>query len=130
MVNAPLPNRDDRDLEQRVGRALRGLPPRSAPTTLEARVQRELGRLAMRPWWRRSFAHWPVLVRAAFVTACLVLAAGMLFEGNWLWSLVQSPPRWLYECLAVGGLFYVILFALGAAAYRALYLDTPVKVTT
>lgn len=109
---------------------LRGLPPRSAPATLEARVRGELERLAMRPWWHRSFAHWPAAVRAAFVAACLALAALMLFEGNWLWSDLQSLPRWLYECLAVGGLFYMILFGLGAAAYRALYLDTPVKVTT
>jgi len=129
-VNTPVPNGDDRGLEQRVERVLRGLPPRSAPATLQARVQRELERLAMRPWWHRSFAHWPAAMRAVFVAASVALAGAMLFEGNWLWSDLQSLPRWLYECLAVGGLCYAILFGLGAAAYRALYLDSPVKVTT
>jgi hypothetical protein len=32
------------------------------------------------------------------------------------------PPVWLYGTLAVGAFFYVMLFGLGAAAYRTLYL--------
>jgi hypothetical protein len=32
------------------------------------------------------------------------------------------PPPWLYGGLAVGAMLYVILFGLGAAAYRTLYL--------
>lgn len=133
-MNTPL-NPDDHELEQRVGRVLRGLPPRSAPPTLETRVQRELTRRAMRPWWRRSFAHWPAGARAAFVAASVAVATAMLVEGNGLWSYLswrdlQSPPRWISECLAAGGLFYVLLFGLGVAAYRALYLDSPAKVMT
>ena len=32
------------------------------------------------------------------------------------------PPTWLYAALAAGTLLYAALFALGAAAYRTLYL--------
>jgi hypothetical protein len=40
-------------------------------------------------------------------------------------SLVHAiPVSWLYEGAAVAALLYVTLFALGAAAYRALYLNT------
>ena len=38
--------------------------------------------------------------------------------------LARSVPlTWLYEAAAVGAVLYVILFGLGAAAYRALYLQ-------
>lgn len=36
------------------------------------------------------------------------------------------PPAWLYMALAAGAMLYAVLFGLGAAAYRALYL-TPVN---
>jgi len=31
------------------------------------------------------------------------------------------PPLWIYAGLAVGAMLYVMLFGLGAAAYRMLY---------
>ena len=123
-------NNDEKDLEQRVHRALRQLPLRTAPPTLESRVHRELHRLATLPWWRRSFAHWPAAARAGFVVVCIALAGATLIEGAWGWASTRALPQWLYECLALGGLLYVLLFALGAAAYRALYLDSPPQVTT
>ncbi len=33
------------------------------------------------------------------------------------------PAAWMYIALGVGAMFYVILFGLGAAAYRTLYLQ-------
>ena len=123
-------NDKEQDLEQRVERALRRLPLRTAPATLEARVHRELERLAARPWWRRSFAHWPAVARLGFLAACLVLAGATPFVGTWVWDGARSLPEWLYACLALGGFLYVLLFGLGAAAYRALYLDSPLKVMT
>ncbi len=65
----------DRDVEQRLGQALRSLPLRSAPAGLEARVLDELARRASLPWWRSGFSHWPAPARVAFGLTCLVLIA-------------------------------------------------------
>ncbi|MGA8707438.1 MAG: hypothetical protein WB646_10665 [Steroidobacteraceae bacterium] len=129
-------------------RALRQLPQRRAPSSLEGRVWSELTRLASLPWWRRSFLHWPVAARASF----FVLSAGLcaltftgsarVFAGfgvvgrladslTWLRTAAEAlgsllrvvPSIWIYEALAAGALLYALLFALGAAAYRTLYLE-------
>ena len=136
-------------LQQLVDRTLRELPLRRAPPTLEARVCSELTRRAARPWWRRSFAQWPLPARAAFLVLCAVLI-GLTFMGgaaavaevhSLAWaretgvlvvSLANlaaaiariSPPAWLYEGLAVCGVLYAVLFGLGAALYRMLYLQS------
>jgi hypothetical protein len=34
-----------------------------------------------------------------------------------------QPPAWFYEGAAVCALLYAVLFGLGAAVYRALYLQ-------
>jgi hypothetical protein len=143
--------RDESDLElERVAhRSLRALPPRRAPLSLEGRVYQELARLASLPWWRRSFAHWPGMARAAFLVLCVGLSA-LTFGGDarlfaslasmrrlldslaWLNTAAETlgslaraiPTIWLYEGLAAAALLYGLLFALGAAAYRTLYLDT------
>lgn len=123
------PSRSDEELEQLVERALRRLPLRTAPPTLECRVHRELHRLAAQPWWRHSFVHWPAAARAGFVLVCITLAGGMFLEGTRVTASFTALPEWLYAGLALGGVLYVLLFALGAAAYRALYLNPPFKVT-
>src|ERR1700738_3597831 len=64
---------ESQTLERLLDRALRELPLRRAPLTLESRVFGELQRRAALPWWRRSFAHWPLLARAAFLVICGVL---------------------------------------------------------
>jgi hypothetical protein len=47
--------------------ALREVPPRRAPATLEERVMAEIARRAALPWWKQSFARWPMPARVAFV---------------------------------------------------------------
>jgi hypothetical protein len=141
-------NDTDPKLEQLVHHMLRELPPRQAPESLEGRVLKELARLAALPWWRRSFAHWPGVVRLAFLSLCLGLSALTFIVGgrlvaslaparkwsdslDWLRTVVEAagslahaiPSMWLYEGLAVAALLYGFMFALGAAAYRTLYLD-------
>lgn len=141
-------NKADLELERRVHRSLRALPQRRAPLSLEARVYQELSRLASLPWWRRSFAHWPGTARAAFLlisgglcaltfigsarlVTSLVLLRGLGDSLAWLSTAVEAlgslaraiPSIWLYEGLAVAAMLYGFLFALGAAAYRTLYLD-------
>jgi len=88
-----------------------------------------LHRLAARPWWRHSFGHWPTAARAGFVLVCIGLAGWMFLEGTRMTASFTALPEWLYAGLAFGGFLYVLLFALGAAAYRTLYLNPPFKVT-
>jgi hypothetical protein len=62
-------------LEAAIHRALRSLPDRKAPASLEGRVLAELGRRAALPWWRKSFTYWPSAVRIAFFCGSAVAAA-------------------------------------------------------
>jgi hypothetical protein len=63
----------DREMEARVGQALRTLPERRAPATLESRVLDALARRVPLPWWRRSFGEWPAAARVAFGVTSAVL---------------------------------------------------------
>ena len=55
----------------------------------------------------------------AWMQPVLVVMASM---GGLAALLVRViPPFWIYASLAVGAMLYVILFGLGAAAYRMLY---------
>jgi hypothetical protein len=77
MNNAEL----EQKLEQVLHQALKGLPPRRAPSALESRVLNELARRASLPWWRGSFANWPVGARVAFVLICAALVAATILGG-------------------------------------------------
>ncbi len=79
------PSEADREHERLIERALRGLPMRRAPLTLESRVLGELQRRAALPWWRHSFAQWPPAARGTFVLLCAALA-GLVFRGG-LWAI-------------------------------------------
>jgi hypothetical protein len=134
--------------ERLLDRTLRELPLRRAPLTLEARVYGEIARRAALPWWRLSFVHWPLLARAAFMVICGVLirvafVGGasaiaalrslswarevgeiMVSAGNLAALLARiSPPHWVYGGIAVCAVLYAVLFGLGAAVYRTLYLQ-------
>jgi len=136
---------NDQQLERALTRALRELPPLRAPATLESRVYAELARRAALPWWRQSFSHWPGMARATFLLFCTSLGlltgvrgvtAGLGSLPGWrqlsavagagtdaVASLVYAlPTAWLYESLGLAAVLYAVLFALGAAAYRTLYL--------
>jgi hypothetical protein len=63
----------DREMEARLGQALRTLPERRAPATLESRVLDALARRVPLPWWRRSFVEWPAAARVAFGVTSAVL---------------------------------------------------------
>jgi len=63
----------DRELEARLAQALRTLPERRAPATLESRVLDALARRVPLPWWRRSFGEWPAAARVAFGVTSTVL---------------------------------------------------------
>ncbi len=144
------------ELERIVRRAMKDLPLRRAPATLENRVLGELARRAALPWWRSSFGHWPALARAVFVVICAGLIRLAFLEGavavagihslresgllplswardvavlasaagNLLALLARTaPPTWAYEGIAVCAVLYAVLFGLGAAVYRTLFLQ-------
>jgi hypothetical protein len=71
----------EQKLERALTEALKGLPLRRAPGTLEARVVDELERRAALPWWRVSFTHWPAAARVAFVIVCIALVAATFLGG-------------------------------------------------
>lgn len=72
---------DPDKLEAALNQMIKGLPNRKAPAGLQSRVFAELNRRAALPWWRKSFAYWPVAIRAAFfigsAAAVAVLVAGL-----------------------------------------------------
>jgi hypothetical protein len=71
----------EQKLERTLTEALKGLPLRRAPSTLELRVVDELERRAALPWWRVSFMHWPAAPRVAFVIVCIALVAATFLGG-------------------------------------------------
>jgi len=95
---------DHQPLETRMTRLLRQLPDRRAPAGLEARVLAEISRRAALPWWRTSFAHWPLAARLAFFVAAGAAAAavvGLIFiashspDAHALTGSVAASQAWL-----------------------------------
>jgi hypothetical protein len=95
---------DPENLEAAIHRVLRSVPDRRAPASLEGRVVMELSRRAALPWWRQSFAHWPLAVRVAFFVGSAVAAAivvtglvstGLASGANELAGSVTRRLEWL-----------------------------------
>jgi hypothetical protein len=144
----------ERDLEEVVGRALRELPPRRAPFTLESRVLAALERHAAHSGRRRGFGRWPWGMRMAFGSTCAALAVLTIPSSSrvlaelgafhalmlpWLddalavadtlravtGSFTRSVPAdWLYVGLGASAALYAALFGLAIAAYRLLYVHS------
>jgi hypothetical protein len=74
---------DNQRLAKFVDKLCKKQPLRTAPTTLQARVMRELQLRAALPWWRRSFVNWTVSLQVLFVVAALLAAKLMLLIGDW-----------------------------------------------
>lgn len=75
------------DLEKFIHTTLRSMPDQRAPRSLESRVLAAIEARASLPWWKQSFAQWPLAARCAFV----VLSAGVV-------KLVLMATMW-----AIGG---------------------------
>lgn len=97
-------------LERLIHHTLCSLPPRRAPRELQLRVLAEIGRRAAFPWWRKSFAHWPLGARAAFFVLSTGIAAYSLAGAAWVragvdvqkyTSELSLPLAWLESALAV-----------------------------
>lgn len=75
-MNSP---ENQRQLEAWVDATVRGLPPRSAPASLEARVLAAIAARQSLPWWRQSFVHWPVAIRVVFLLLTVALGAATVW---------------------------------------------------
>jgi hypothetical protein len=80
----------EKNLERFIHSALRDLPSRRAPRSLEARVFAELERRAALPWWQQNFAHWPVAARVAFLLASAGLVKLVLMAIVWTTAGLDS----------------------------------------
>lgn len=66
-----------------IHQTLRALPDRRAPRSLESRVLAALAARAALPWWRQSFARWPVAVRCGFLLFSGGLVKAVLMLAVW-----------------------------------------------
>jgi hypothetical protein len=98
------------NLERMVHRALRELPSRRAPASLENRVLAQLAARAARPWWRKGFVHWPVPARAGFIVISAGIVKLVLMAAVWVMAgfdtaefraAFSEPVTWLENALAV-----------------------------
>jgi hypothetical protein len=97
------------ELEKFIHQTLRALPDRRAPRSLEARVLAAIAARQALPWWRQSFAHWPLAARGAFLVFTAVLAAALVamclrFAGGAQpAALLAEPLEQLARVRAVAG---------------------------
>jgi hypothetical protein len=73
-----MPRHTPDEFEKIIDQALRDLPARRAPRTLEARVLAAIAARQALPWWRQSFGHWPLAARGAFLVVTATLAAAIV----------------------------------------------------
>jgi hypothetical protein len=92
-------------IEKMVHTALRSLPDRRAPASLEARVHAALEARANILWWHKSWSYWPQAVRAAFLVLGGGVAAAMVFAGFYFQAGADSAAlnHALAPVLTLGG---------------------------
>ncbi len=83
---------ENEKLERLVQQAVRNLPARRAPSTLESRVRTEIARRAALPWWRKSFTYWPNPARAAFAVVCAALIKVVFVTAGWFAAGFDPAP--------------------------------------
>jgi hypothetical protein len=71
----------DHELEMRVDRALKSLPPLSAPPTLAPRVLARIATRTEAPWYQRAWPTWPLALRTASFILLLAIFGGLCFAG-------------------------------------------------
>lgn len=111
----------EQKLERFIHQTLRELPARRAPGSLEQRVLAELSRRAALPWWRKSFVHWPLAARAAFLVGCIGVVKLALMGAVWVMAGFDTTQyreafaqqlAWMDSGLvvvhAIGGFFEII----------------------
>lgn len=88
----PSPETREQKLERLIQQTLRDLPARRAPNTLETRVFAELERRAALPWWRKSYAHWPLLARCTFLLGSAAILKAVIMVTVWVMVGFEVGP--------------------------------------
>jgi len=92
------------ELAQTIHRTLRSVPLHRAPRTLEGRVLAAIEARAALPWWRQSFAQWPMPARVAFLISSAAVAKLVLMATVWVMagfdsaqfaSAFSAPQAWI-----------------------------------
>jgi hypothetical protein len=71
------------DLEKLIHATLRSAPLHRAPRSLESRVLAALEARASLPWWKQSFAQWPMPARLTFIAVSAGVAKVALMGVVW-----------------------------------------------
>ena len=103
----PSPENREQKLERLIQQTLRDLPPRRAPSSLETRVLAELERRAALPWWRKSYAHWPLLARCTFLIGSGAVLKLVIMAAVWVLVGFQTGP--VNETLAASSAWAIAL---------------------
>jgi hypothetical protein len=106
------------ELEKFIHRELRGLPVRSAPSTLEARVLAAIEHRASIAWYHKSWSYWPAAVRALFLAVITGLAGAAIGA---FYLFMQGAPL-TQAWTEVGSGFAVLTRLYGAAAWTVNFL--------
>ncbi len=102
--------RTPEELEKYIHQTLRALPARRAPVSLESRVRAAIEARAALPWWKQSFARWPMAARVAFVVASAGVAKLAIMAVVWamagfdtaqLASAFSTESGWLHTASSV-----------------------------
>lgn len=138
-----------KELEKLIDAVCRSQPALKAPDTLVTRVLAGIAQRQALPWWRLSFAHWPMAMRMAFVATCAAIAwislaapvatrvneptawaqhaganltlFGSVFSHVGMDLAHSISPLLLYgAALGICGL-YLLLAGIAATTYRTLY---------
>ena len=78
------------ELEKFVHEALRSVPNRKAPRSLETRVLAAIEARAALPWWRQSFAEWPIAARIGFAVLSVAMVKLAMMATGWATGSVES----------------------------------------
>ncbi len=84
----------EKQLEASVRRELEALGELSAPSALANRIVAAVAERAALPWYRQSWATWPVGLRVAALTVLLLAFAGLSL-GAWQLTQGAAAPTWL-----------------------------------
>ncbi|HWA85971.1 MAG TPA: hypothetical protein VG710_07105 [Opitutus sp.] len=134
--------RSPEEFEKFIHQTLRSVPDRRAPRSLEARVLAAIAARAALPWWKQSFAQWPLAARGGFLVLCggLVKVALMVavwamgdFEAARFTDAFSTQFAWIERADAVvrgiGGFFALLWHSIpplwlygGLACLASLYL--------
>ena len=80
-------NESEQKLEQALHQALRSVPLRRAPLSLEARVMNELARRATKPWWQAN-----VVLKDGFFDGELSVEIDLFVEADGVQIKIEVTP--------------------------------------